>query len=772
MPGHRNKLIWIEPPLASGGMADVWRVINPGAAGVQNISVVKRILLNYVQNEDFKKMFVDEAKITTQLHKPIPHPNIIQVQKFIEYEDEYLLFLEYVNGPDVRRIISKCVKEETEFPIEYALYIIAEALNGLYHAHNLHLEGRNINVIHRDISPQNILVSYSGEVKVIDWGIADTEIKTTETVVGVIKGKYGYMSPEQANGDELDYKTDIYSIGVVLWEMLTARRLFAHKNDLKVLRKIQKSEIDAPKKFNREISRNLNNIVLKALNRKREKRYKDCLEFANELTRERNSIAPNFSKVELAQFLQKNFDEEIKKDQLIVSQAEKQAPSEIPPTARDPKFGRRQRERVKPKKQAPYGDIVSIGSIKESGIELEDESVISDAASLTPTPYDSSKVGITASKSIEAKPKSLIKRLSFMPILMLLFISIVTATIIYMKDRQTAIMDSSKTKATLSSDDMEVIGNLKIRPATGRNLRVASELTGFIVRIKGLNYKYIKGERDLFIEDLEPQSSYLVEISKPGFETVTKQVEIDDNTTVTLPVNHLTAIREAGNLFIETVPEGAQIFVNGIKKEIVTPNTIRLPVKEKFEIKIERYGYASEDFKVMFTEGGGLIRKKFVLKPQKIIQPQANRIPSELKIYSVPAGAVVYINNKLVCKKTPCTYNRGVVNETLKVEMRLRGYKIYNSNFSLRSEKVNVLSHQFTKLTKIYGYLSLSSFPDGKIYINGKYIGKTTPIEKLKLKAGKYKITIVGVKDKKKVSTVRYINVSAGKITKRYYVLK
>ena len=149
---NRGNLIWIEPPLACGGMAEVWRVINLGAEGVRNIAVVKRILLNYASNAEFKKMFIDEARITSQLHRPIAHPNIIQILEFQQLEDEYLLFLEYVNGPDVRRMLTTCGKRGLKIPITHTLYIVSELLNGLFHAHSLKdINGDALKIIHRDI---------------------------------------------------------------------------------------------------------------------------------------------------------------------------------------------------------------------------------------------------------------------------------------------------------------------------------------------------------------------------------------------------------------------------------------------------------------------------------------------------------------------------------------------------------------------------------------------------------------------------------------------
>jgi serine/threonine protein kinase len=209
--------------VARGGMAEVYRGLHVGQDGFRRLVAIKRILPHHSQNHEFTEMFKDEAHIGQRLQ----HANIVKVEGFDIIDGSASIIMEFVDGSDVRALLSAIEnKKQTAgkrgfLPNALCAYLVAEAARGLHYAHTRKddITGRALNIVHRDISPQNILISWEGEVKVTDFGIAAAErdFKQTETKAGIVKGKYSYMSPEQISGKKCDAKTDIFALSVVLW---------------------------------------------------------------------------------------------------------------------------------------------------------------------------------------------------------------------------------------------------------------------------------------------------------------------------------------------------------------------------------------------------------------------------------------------------------------------------------------------------------------------------------------------------------------------------
>src|SRR5512145_1698645 len=207
--------------LGVGGMAEVFLAKKRGAEGTFKQLVVKRILPQHTSSRRFRAMFAEEAQLATRLN----HPNIVQVYEFQDYGEEgQLLSMEYVEGPDLRRLMRAALAQGTRLPPYVSSYIVGEVAKGLHYAHERKDEGgQRLDIVHRDVSPQNILLSFDGAVKIADFGIASANLFREEP--GVLKGKTGYMSPEQARGEHVDRRTDIYSLGVVFHELLAGRPL-------------------------------------------------------------------------------------------------------------------------------------------------------------------------------------------------------------------------------------------------------------------------------------------------------------------------------------------------------------------------------------------------------------------------------------------------------------------------------------------------------------------------------------------------------------------
>ena len=290
-----------------GGMAEVFKAKSFGVEGFERIVAVKRILPSIAEDQEFITMFIDEAKVAVQL----THANIAQIFDLGKVGDSYFIAMEYVHGRDMRAIFDRSRKIEQKIPIPMACYTIMKVCEGLDYAHNKKdAAGRDLNLVHRDVSPQNILISYDGEVKVIDFGIAKAACRSAKTQAGILKGKFGYMSPEQVRGLPLDRRSDIFSVGIVLYELLTLERLFQGESDFSTLEKVRNVEIMPPSTYNKDIPEELEQIVLKALSKEVEDRYQTAMDLHDDLQSFMYTSGNFFARKDLAVYVKKAFPED------------------------------------------------------------------------------------------------------------------------------------------------------------------------------------------------------------------------------------------------------------------------------------------------------------------------------------------------------------------------------------------------------------------------------------------------------------------------------
>ncbi|MCX7977964.1 MAG: protein kinase [Bdellovibrionaceae bacterium] len=299
-----GKYILLER-LASGGMAEVYLAKAIGAAGVNKFVAIKRILPQYSENQEFVDMFREEAKIAINLK----HANIVSIHEFGFEKGQFFIVMDFMEGKNLRQIVNELKKNSVAIGIDKVVYIVKEVAAGLDQAHRCTdaATGKPLNIIHRDMSPQNIMVSYEGEVKIIDFGIAKAETQMEATKAGTLKGKFGYMSPEQAEGLPVDQATDIFSLGIVLWELLTNDRLFSGKSEAEILRKIRDCQITPVTRLAPHVPPELEKIVNRALEKDRNRRYKTAAEMHKDLNRFLNTQYPDFSPHDFSLFMKKNF---------------------------------------------------------------------------------------------------------------------------------------------------------------------------------------------------------------------------------------------------------------------------------------------------------------------------------------------------------------------------------------------------------------------------------------------------------------------------------
>ena len=293
----------IEPltRLATGGMADIWLARELGAAGLERFVVVKRLLPHLACEPEIVDMFVAEARFVARL----VHPNVVQIHELGEDEQGYFLVMEYVAGCSVRELTAAAAKAGQKLPPHVAVAIIEQACRGAHAAHELEdADGRPLGLVHRDLSPHNLMIGPGGDVKVLDFGIAKATEKADATRAGSLKGKQGYMSPEQCLSAQVDRRSDIFTLGIVCWELLTGERLFQRETDFLTMRAIEEAETRLPSEVRPELPRAFDAVVAKALERELEARWRTADEFRRALIKAAQESGVAFSRDALAETLQ------------------------------------------------------------------------------------------------------------------------------------------------------------------------------------------------------------------------------------------------------------------------------------------------------------------------------------------------------------------------------------------------------------------------------------------------------------------------------------
>jgi len=266
--------------LGRGGMSEVYLACVSGPAGFNKLSVIKQIKAELAEDPDFVTMFLEEARLAARLS----HPNVVQTNEVgHEGQNRYFIAMEYLEGQPYSRVLNRLGRDRG-LPLGMSLRVIVDVLAGLHHAHELcDYDGTPLEVVHRDVTPHNVFITYDGQVKVMDFGIAKAMNSSLETRTGVLKGKVGYMAPEQARGERVDRRADIFSVGVMLWEAAVGRRLWKGLAEVTVLHKLLNGEIPRPRQMRPDISDRLETICLRALAVDREYRYGTSAELQADL---------------------------------------------------------------------------------------------------------------------------------------------------------------------------------------------------------------------------------------------------------------------------------------------------------------------------------------------------------------------------------------------------------------------------------------------------------------------------------------------------------
>jgi serine/threonine protein kinase len=299
--------------IAVGGMAEVFVAKAFGVEGFERLLAIKKILPTMGEDSEFIHMFVDEARIAVQL----AHANIVQVLELGKHDENLYIAMEYISGRDLRQLMERFRKRQQPLPVPQACLIVAEVCEALDYAHRKRdAQGRPLGIVHRDVSPQNVLVSFDGEVKLIDFGIAKAESRLQKTQSGILKGKFSYMSPEQVKGLPIDGRSDLFACAILLWELICGEKLFAGESDFAILEKVKAAAVPEPRSRNPACPPELQAVILKALAVDPDRRYQSASELHDELMRFTViDEAHMFGSRQLAEWLRDAFKAEYEKEQ-------------------------------------------------------------------------------------------------------------------------------------------------------------------------------------------------------------------------------------------------------------------------------------------------------------------------------------------------------------------------------------------------------------------------------------------------------------------------
>jgi hypothetical protein len=292
----------LQKRVATGGMAELYLSDYVRQDGFRRTVAVKRILPHLAENPDFIKMFTREARLAALLH----HPNVVQIFDYGKIGNAYFIAMEYIDGKNLGEMLWAL---KQGLPIDAAIYILSETCKGLDYSHSRKDDktGEPLNIVHRDISPQNLLISYQGEVKISDFGISKARSEPSFTQAGVIKGKLSYLSTEQALGESVDSRADIFALGLVFHETLTGKRVFQFANDLEAIRAIPKMEVEPLINARPDVPEELNRILMKCVERDKDSRYPSASALHADLVKLRKGLKITFDASDLADFMKQNF---------------------------------------------------------------------------------------------------------------------------------------------------------------------------------------------------------------------------------------------------------------------------------------------------------------------------------------------------------------------------------------------------------------------------------------------------------------------------------
>jgi serine/threonine protein kinase len=634
--------------VAAGGMAEVWRAKITGEANFQRVVAIKKILPHVSEDEDFITMFTDEALITASL----VHANIGQVYEFSKINDVFYIAMEYISGKDLKSLWSWSKARGQVMPVELAAFIVMKMCDGLEYAHSRRDNTGNPSaVVHRDISPQNVLISWEGDVKVIDFGIAKATEKSGKTRPGTLKGKFAYMAPEQIRGLPLDGRSDIFAIGVVLYELCTGQRGFQADSEFSLLEMVRNVEIRPPSLLNQTLPPEMERIIYKALAKDRDQRYASCADMSEDLQRFLLMRGKPPQSRDLSAFMREHFTVDWDKER-----ARLESYREINP--RDYQGAESQAKTT----SATSFDIDDVG----------DDSAFSTTNATPSAPIPAAPVASLppAGQIRPAAP-----------------VAPAVAAITEQNKRPAAALTAPSTPTAPSKLPRTLIaaaGGAVVLGAVAVGLwtTVLQSTTTVIVTVKGPPEATVK------FDELPPakaapsttfkkiaRGEHMMIVEAPGFVSLTKSIMTDGEPALELSPE---LKRVSSRLVVTSEPSGAAITLDGKKTDKQTPATFELEADSVHEIRLSLPDY-----------------KEAVRSPVRIVANQENNqsiklLPAvvRIRVNTTPEGAAVRVAG-VDMGLTPVTIERAPEDPYPQVTFTRAGCEPYTTSVPFDREKAD-----------------------------------------------------------------------------------
>jgi serine/threonine-protein kinase len=761
----------LERRLAIGGMAEVFLGRIEGPEGFQKKVVVKRILPHLQDDDNHVKMFLDEARLAARFD----HPNLIQVYELARIEDQYCLAMEYIEGEDVAAILDESLRLGRQIPVDIAAYIVSSAAEGLHYVHELTTEnGDPLNVVHRDISPANVIVTWRGGIKIVDFGIAKHEISTSQTVAGTLKGKFSYMSPEQARGETVDRRSDIFSLGTILYELLTVTPCFAGGNQIEILDNVINVRYRPPREIRPEIPARVETLLSRLLTADRNNRYPTADDVRADLKRfmaDTNMPTPS----EVGNFLSNLFGRPSKNVPNRVATAIQDV-DEVPVTDEysSPDVIADEDSYRLLKEQSQSYNLKKLREVVDSDDFVTDISDVSDITDLSSV-SDVSDITDVSGVSDEIEPFDIPSQLMKQPVLggrrrstlskvadrlreprywptTLLIIGVtmaIGALALVMVYR--AALGMPWTPDELLS---EVVGGSASAPTPDEELgqaalQILTEPPGALVTIDG---DAQEGRTPLTVDNLSVGLPHRVVVELPGYSRESKEVSLPEDVgmeTLNLELRRLDEQPVSAMVKVTSAPPGATVIIDSSETAHTTPAEIEVEPGAEIAVSARLKGYSAKTVKV--TPAAGEQREVAIAlakasaastglldidsEPRGDVYIGGRRIgPAPVRRYKLPAGSVVVqVKNKKLG-----------LSKSLKLDIPAGG-------------------HVQRRVVFRKGQVIFNVAPWADVYLGKKKLG-TTPMPPISLYEGTYAIKLVN--DELGVERVVYVSVKSGKLKK------
>ncbi len=619
-----------------GGMAEVFKGVSYGVEGFERLFAVKRVLPSISEDQEFIEMFIDEAKIAVQLN----HPNIGQIFELGNAESSYFIAMEFVQGKDLRAIFDRTRKRGERLDIPMACHMVKEVCEALEYAHSKKNERQEaLHLVHRDVSPQNILVSYDGDVKLIDFGIAKAAGKASKTQAGILKGKFGYMSPEQVRGRPIDRRSDLFSLGVVLFELLTLERCFQGESDFSTLEKVRNVDIRRPSTLNRDIPPELERIILKALSRNPDERYQSASELQDALQKYLYQSGAFYARKDLAQWMKRAFDADLRDEQKRMQAFRAYAREHIPEARRASSQPNAVREPdatpaatgPAPTPAQPFKPKLPTLSWEEDELETavwdQKPSDVGPAPEAPKGPHGAEPAFTAA---LSGPPQASAARPDPRP-----------DTELVLEAMPTAVPRTEATRSRVLALAAITLLALIIAAIFVRlTLTTGAETPTLVVTSKPTDVTITVGGQVLhqgptpFRTTALTAGPHQVRISANAHESRVRDIQLEPGKELVLEVE-LTASRPDDNTGIEvdSVPRGARVSLDGAPPaEDVTPLTLRPVAPGEHELRVEKEGFQPWIGRITAEAGRtARVEQSIILSPSRVT----------VRFMSEPSGARV-----------------------------------------------------------------------------------------------------------------------------------